>query len=780
MADPTRPPEGYDAMPTEPPKGYEPVNAPGVLESIGRGAAEGATFGFDDKLGLDKQRRELSRKTNPWAHFLGELMGGFVPMVGAGGIGAAAKGANLVSKGLRGASSLMVPGEIGTLGQAVGQGAKVGATYGALSGAGHADVKDDDSTTDALAKRAMGAGTGLVVGAPLGGAFGAAGHGVYRGAQALGGIKALTSAETDVGAGALTTAVNRLERDRISPSDLIAQIRAEFPTDTAAAGGTGMRFWGPGNLPAAQRGVWTPDMVEDIVKRAMLGEDASTIATGLAKNLQPGQLVNGKGPGTDAVQTMLDELATRHLGPLNLVDRASMVRKGAGDNTQMTMRAAAATPGEHLGIIREGLLERQTGATGRLQQLIERAVGSPDLEGAMAAQRTRFQNAARELYTPAFAEEQAFNLTPLFNRWQQQFDGMRGVIPDTIRSRLNQMMWTGTDAAGNTVRTPPNTLQGFMFAREGLRDMINELPQGNNLRRYLSRFYDEATDVVAATNPKWKTANDFYAEGRAVDEAVDLGKKLATRQGSPSREALTALAKADKDSKAAKKALSTAEKPIKDARKAGTTPSPDEQAAFDLAKARFDAIDARQRLIRTAYAQNLTDDLLNKGETHDLVRKMLLPGSKNIIGKVMGDDAPVFIKALEAEAAMHRTYKSQFGSQTTPLREHVDELNFAPSFEAAWSNLGLGKILQLAQEYAARTINSKRNTELMKLYSETDPVKQMEFLRAAQQLYQARSRAGNAAGLPVVGSGGPAIDAVMGDLYGMNYSAPRTPARTRE
>ncbi len=776
MADPNRPPEGYDALPTEPPKGYEPVNAPGILESMGRGAAEGATFGFDDKLGLDKQRRELSRKTNPWAHFFGEIVGGFVPMVGSGGIGAAVKGTNLAAKGLRGAASLLVPGDIGTLGQAVKQGAKVGASYGALSGAGHADVKEDDSTADALAKRAMGAGTGLVVGAPLGGAFGAAGHGAYRGAQALGGIKALTSAETDVGAGALTTAVNRLERDRISPSDLIAQIRAEFPTDTATAGGTGMRFWGPGNLPAAQRGVWTPDMVEEIVKRSMLGEDAGAISTALARTLKPGQLVNGKGPGADAVETMLDELATRHLGPLNLVDRASMVRKGSGDNTQMTMRAAAATPGEHLGIIRENLLERQTGATERLRQLIERAVGSPDLEGAMAAQRTRFQNSARELYAPAFQQEQPFNLQPTFAKWFAKFDKMRGIVPDSVRARLGEMMTTTPTG----VKLPPQNLEGFMFAREGLRDIIGELPQGNNLKRYLTQFYKEMTDEVASSNPAWKVANDFYAEGRAVDEAIDLGKKLATRQGAPSREALTALAKADKDSKAAKKALNDASKPIKDAKTNGTTPTPAEESAFNLAKARFDAIDARQRLIRTAYAQNLTDDLLNKGETHDLVRKMLLPGSKNIISKVMGDDAPVFIKALEAEAAMHRTYKSQFGSQTTPLREHVDELNFAPSFEAAWSNLGLGKILQLAQEYAARTINQKRNTELMKLYSETDPVKQLEFLRAAEKLFTARSKAGNAVGTPVVGSGGPAIDAIMGDLYGMSYQPPRTPARTRE
>lgn len=746
------PPEGFKAVEAlpPPPAGYKPIAAPGLMESLGRGLVEGATFGLDDKLGLDKERREASRKANPWTHFAGEVLGGAIPMAaasllptGAGQVAAAGRAGQLATRGGALLRAALVPGESASVGQAIGQGAKVGGVYGGLSGAGHADVKPDDSLPEALTKAAVGAATGLATGAPIGAIGGGLGHGLYRGAQTLGGLKALAEGETaGLGQGAIKTATRKLEDDRITPQQLIDQIKAEFPDDTAAAGGLGKRFWGD----LQNRQPITAEQVEEVVRRAMAGEEAADISAALRT------ANGGQGPGPAAVQTLLDELAARHLGPLNLVDRAGMVRTGSGDNTQMTMRAAAATPGEHLPIIRENLLERQLGAGDRLKGLIETTVGTSDLEGAIAKNRAKFQEAASGLYGDAFAKEQPFHLAPIFNRWEARFDQMRGVVPDTVRARLNAMLWSEGDTLGGTARNPPTSLQGFMFAREGLRDLIREQKEGSHLRKYLTQLYNEMSDEVAATNPAWKKANDLYRDGAAADEAVELGRQLATRQNAPSREALAALATADKESAQAARDLAQARRAYEKAKKTGAVTT-DQQAAFDYAKAKFDAIDARQRLIRTAYAQNLTDLIANQGETHDLVRKLLLPGSKNIIGKVLGEDAPRFIKALQAEAAIHRTYKSQFGSQTTPLREAVDELNWAPSFEAAWHNLGLGKVLQLASEYAARHINTKRNTDLMRLYTERDPLKQMEILRAMQTLHTARSNAGNALGRPAIGVG---------------------------
>jgi hypothetical protein len=97
--------------------GSEP-DQPGVLESFGRGALEGATFGFDNEIGLtDTAKTEASKKANPWAHFAGEIAGGILPMAAAGPAGAAIRGTGLAARGARAALSTLTPAkEINTIG----------------------------------------------------------------------------------------------------------------------------------------------------------------------------------------------------------------------------------------------------------------------------------------------------------------------------------------------------------------------------------------------------------------------------------------------------------------------------------------------------------------------------------------------------------------------------------------------------------------------------------------------------------------------------------------
>lgn len=163
----------------------KPSGAPktdvGLWESFGRGALTGATFNWEQELGLaDQTKQEAAREANPWTYFMGEMAGSLVPMVGTGALGAAAKGTSLAARGARGLASVMAPSRTTTVGGSALQGAKLGAVYGGLSGAGAADVKPEDSYADAAAKRALGAGLGTVVGAPLGLGLGAAGHGASR------------------------------------------------------------------------------------------------------------------------------------------------------------------------------------------------------------------------------------------------------------------------------------------------------------------------------------------------------------------------------------------------------------------------------------------------------------------------------------------------------------------------------------------------------------------------------------------------------------------------
>lgn len=913
MAEPSPPPgfvplQPSASAPPAPPPGFVPVDAPGLLESFGRGAAEGATFGFDDKLGLDKERREASRKANPWTHFAGEMIGGILPMVGSGGIGAAVKGTGLAARGVRGAASLMTPGEINTIGQAAAQGAKLGAVYGGLSGAGHADVKPTDGYAEALAKRGVGAATGAAEGAVIGPVLGVAGHGLYRGAQALGGMKAAAAAETDnLGSGALTTAVHRLERDRITPSELIAQIRSEFPDDTAIGGAN--RYWGS----SANRQPITADHVEEVVRRAMAGESAAEISAALKAS------GGGSGPGEAAVRTLLSELADRHLGPLNIVDRASMVRPGAGDNTQMTMRAATATPGEHLGIAREKLLERQIGAQGRLGQLMDRTVGSADYDGVAARHAAEMERAGDKAYAAAMEHEQPFDLNPLLTQWRERYAGQRGPVPEGIQKAVGSQyaevpippsglpgvgtaagprvtkamhlplderqtlleMWkfakkkidppesltsylvrnggvkdpggdiasmlgkanlrpglinnkTGRNlddmtlnawesrfldgenrpaindlldaisrdlsgdrvvsrysqqtmddiamqrqmlrdledvgvrgpntaavmeqlgftpakgsAAATSMEVAPQNLEGFINARQNLRQMKDEAAPGSPLQKRLIELYNDVTDEVSRTNPEWAKANALWRDGKAAEESMKAGALMSTRLNANSRENLKVFT--DAAARAKKYGAGTPERT---------------------------AAEAEMKLFKVGLVRALSDMLANQGETHNLTKQLLLPGAQKMLRQVLGKDADQFFKSVRAEQAMHRTYSSQFGSQTTPLREAIDELNWAPSFEAAWHNLGIGKILQLAQEYTARTINSKRNTDLMRLYTETDPLKQLESLQAMEKLHTARSNAGNAVGKPAVGLGAGVLpEALIATQEGQAYQPVMKPYR---
>jgi hypothetical protein len=754
---------------------------PSMLESFGRGAAEGATFGFDDKLGMSKEKREASRSANPWAHFMGEIAGGAAPMVASYLLpnpvttpAAVARTGQLGYRALQALGllkSALVPGEIGTFGQAAKQGTKLGLTYGTASGAGHADVKPEDSWADALAKRATGAAKGAAEGAVVGPVLGVAGHGVFRAGQGLGTVLKRAGEEVDdTGKGALVTAVRGLEKDRITPQELIDNIRAEFPDATQTAPGApgqplARRFWG--GLQNKQP--ITADQVDDTVRLAMLDKSPAEISAYLAaKN-------GGTGPGEAAVKTLLDELAERHLGPLNLVDRASMVRRGAGDNTQMSMRAAAATPGEHLGIARENLLERQIGAGSRLAQLLDRTLGSSNYEAVAARHADDLQSAGTRAYNTAFANEKPFDLNPIFNKWEAKFGNMAGPIPKAVMSALDDLRTTQPvlDAAGNVVKNtglvnqaPPMSLEGFIFARQGLSDAIEQAKNaGNkNLARQLTQLHQDISGEVARTNPAWAEANAIWRDGKAAQDAMEAGARMTTRLNAANRENLAEFTSAQADARSAQKALAAASKPYKAAVDNGMQPSPQVQAAYDSAQARLDAANARQQLFKVGVVRALSDMIANQGETHNLTRQLLLPGAQKMLRQVLGPDADQFFKAVQAEGAMHRTYQSQFGSQTTPLREAIDEQNWAPRTIASWYNpfQWHHKLADLVTEHAARTLNANRNKQLMGLYTETDPLKQLDALKRMQALHAARSTAGNLVGKPVVGLGGPLADATLG------------------
>ena len=105
----------------------------------------------------------------------------------------------------------------------------------------------------------------------------------------------------------------------------------------------------------------------------------------------------------------------------------------------------------------------------------------------------------------------------------------------------------------------------------------------------------------------------------------------------------------------------------------------------------------------------------------------------------------------------------------------VNELNFAPRVEASLLNplTWPSKAVDLAVEKAAQSINARRNTELMRLYTDTNPLPQPHILRNAAALHKTRSDWGNAAGRPAISAGAPVMNAYIGD----QQAAQRQPLR---
>jgi hypothetical protein len=172
---------------------------PSTLSDLGTGAAQGLTFGFSDEAlaalraahnvattektikdlpslyrqlqQLEQEKVRKAKEASPYAYFAGELGGGVLPALFTGGGTAAARGATAVAEGAKAASFL----------PSVVRGAKLGAGYGALAGAGTSEAGIEDT-----AELAKDIGKGVLGGGTFGAVAGAAGDLVKKGIEAAG------------------------------------------------------------------------------------------------------------------------------------------------------------------------------------------------------------------------------------------------------------------------------------------------------------------------------------------------------------------------------------------------------------------------------------------------------------------------------------------------------------------------------------------------------------------------------------------------------------------
>ena len=279
------------------------------MQSLGRGMLSGGAMGFEDELGIaDKEKQKASAKANPWTHFAGEMVGGAASML-VPGMAAARLG-----KVGKMALSPFVAKPVATAGQAAVQGGKLGASFGAVSGAGHADNGG----------RVQGALEGGTLGAGIGGALGPVAHKI---GEKIGVARAARQEMANSDTASLAAIDRGLARDRIEPKTLIDQ------------------------LQVPQYGKLTSDQISEVVERVGRGETVEAAAQAL--NI-------GASAARKAVQSFQQHNAT----PLSLVDRARLTGPAGGENTAWTLRAGMASPGQGRAIAAEQLTGRQMDQAG--------------------------------------------------------------------------------------------------------------------------------------------------------------------------------------------------------------------------------------------------------------------------------------------------------------------------------------------------------------------------------------------------------------------------------
>lgn len=672
---------------------------PGYLSGTARALGQGITFGLGDEITAAARaayRRAMQGGTykDHYNDVLNSERGEIEkfnedhPFIGTAGEVAGGLPFMFVP-GLNGVNGARYLSNAKTAAQAARRSALVGGGYGAVSGFGHGQGDADDGMLEGAIKRGKNALLTGATSAAISGPVGALG---YKVGEVVGGVRAAKD-EASGPASAYNAIAKSLRSDGLDvDADIIQNM-----------------------IPSGSRS-FTPQQIQEIVTAISGGDDIATIASRYA----------GKGKGGNVSEATVRDWANRfneqNTTPMTITDRAKLARPGSGMNTEWRMRAAAATPGEARREASETMMERQLGQGQRIIDSAQSLVGdgSDDSirKGMLALQKS--ENAAYDL---ARASEAPFDLGPTLDVWKNNIltkFGSNTPVGKGLHDAISALHEpTKVPNALGTLHTevikPVSGLERFQGAKESFDHLIESSKKDGAptpLTRQLKFLKDDIMNVVGSANPLWKAANDAYSG--AGKKAMEAGGKLAMRTNSKSREILNQFAQYEK------MAANKAEPHIAAAG----------QAQIDL--------------FRQGLSRAIEDAIMNKGATHDLSAQLLLPGSQKILRRVLdGKKADTLIKRLREEQTGTSTFnKLRGGSQTTPLREELDDFN-APAFiESASDLLHPGELAKKLVARGAGKIYGERNGAIMKMMSEMDPAKQLEILEGVKGVASARQAGG--------------------------------------
>lgn len=645
------------------------------------------------------------RKENPWTAAGLEMAGSvptmFVPGLGASRIAAATTRAltpaATLSRGARLKRALGFGDEIGTVGHEAGiLGAKTAAATGALG-------SREDTVTGRLEEGAMYA--------PLG-------YGLGRGANALLGPGVRVAEEgvdaVRVGGNANLGAVTGLRRAIDRDGTTTDQIREAVLPATGRI-----------NVPPRGREVALMTYGDAVAA----GETPARAAAAAAAAYTAHARAAGSTLSDAALRGHATRIVTRYADNETVpmaIDEAARLAGGRGQNMQWTRRAAANSPGEGREQIFDQVTTRQEDMIPRFRERVSNTLGDEDFLEARDALVNRNRATEDALYGIARTNEQPFDLSRAFDEVNATHAFRGGKAQETMAEAMRIMR--GDPLPDGTFQR--HTLDTYIQSRGQLNDLIEDsfrvnpatgAKESTSATRALMDLKTKMDATVRAANPRWGWANDIARGGRSAAQAMDEARGIK-------------LTGTDKNTEQVLRRVDGLNRRIRELSRGNRTA--DEAAELGLLQTQLEGY-------RMGFAKVLHNELSRLGDTHD-VSKLFLKGGRNaqsgarrVIQTMMGEDAAPFMQMVERAKIAGTTYKNQFNSQTTPLREAMDEAKENTKIAALMEGLGWltspAKLPAYLAEKVSNRLNADRNAELLRRYSMTTE-NPGEFLRLLDEL----------------------------------------------
>jgi hypothetical protein len=707
---------------------------PRIQATIESGAVSGPEY---DRAKQEQWAKDDAyRDENPGTALALEMAGSvptmFVPGLGAGRLATAAARVGrppVLSGAQRGMRALGFGPEVASIGHEAGVlGAKTAAVAGGLG-------SRSDTVTGRLEDAA--------VSAPLGYGIGRAGDALLRPLVRVGeevADAARVGGNAELGA---QTALRRgLERDGVTPQQLRDTVLPDMGRSQVPQGGREavLISYGDEIAAGANPGVAQQAAVRAYIQHARAQGSTLTDAT-LAR--QASQVVR--------------RYTEREGIPL-AIDEVARLAGGRGQNLQWTRRAAANSPGEGREQIFNQVTSRQEDMVPRFSERVSNTLGD---EGFLEAKEALVaQNRAREdaLYGIARQHEQPFDISGALDEVNATH-AFRGGKARTTMEEAMRIMRGDPLPDGSYQR---HTLDSYIQSRSQLNDLIDESMDINpatgartatSATRALMDLKSKMDEVVRGANPRWGWANDIARGGRSVGQAMDEARGVKL-QGT------------DKHTQQVLRRVSTLQDRVRTLRRTSAS-NPDHAAELGLLETQLEGY-------RMGFARVLHDELARLGDTHD-VSKLFLKGGRNarsgprhVVETMMGEDTPAFMQMVERAKIAGTTYKNQFNSQTTPLREAMDEAKQETKIAGALRALGyIASPRQMVGdlgELISNRLNADRNTALLRRYGATteNPADFLRLLNELENFALGRNRAFTSEGLNLYSAPGIASGAFSG------------------